>query len=67
MISYEYTNTSNVKQLSVIMDSLLLVNGSFRDVDFLNLKADSKILNVIINVSNSVIESKFDNSSFIKE
>ncbi|KAM3129817.1 hypothetical protein pb186bvf_018111 [Paramecium bursaria] len=57
----------NVRQLNVIIDNLSLVNGSFKDVDFLNLKADSKILNVMINISNSVIESRFYNSSFIKE
>lgn len=49
------------------MDNLCLVNGSFHNADFLNLKADSKILNVVINMTNSVIESKFYNSSFIKE
>ena len=29
MLSYEYTNTSNVKQLTILMDNLSLVNGSF--------------------------------------
>ena len=59
MISYYYTNTSTVTNLSIKMDNLKLIKCKFYDIDFLILSADSKILNLVISLSNSIIESTF--------
>ena len=49
------------------MDNFFLLSSKIFEIDFLNIKADFRILNLVINISNSFIESIFYKSSFIKE
>ena len=67
MISYEYTISSTAENLSIVFDNLHLSKSQFYHSDFIIIEVGSKILNFLLNVSNSVIESKFFNSSLIKE
>ncbi|KAM3132192.1 hypothetical protein pb186bvf_015652 [Paramecium bursaria] len=67
MISYNYTNSSTVTNLNIKMDNLQFTKSQFSNIDFLIINADAKILNTIINITNSVIEATFQNASFIKE
>ena len=48
MISYYFTNTSTVTNLSIKMDNLKLIKCIFYDIDFLILSADSKTLNLVM-------------------
>ena len=62
MLSYKYTNYSTSKNLNIWIDNLHIVKSQFYN-DFLII---DKINDINLTVSNSIIESKFYNSSFIK-
>ncbi|KAM3133774.1 hypothetical protein pb186bvf_014183 [Paramecium bursaria] len=63
MLSYKYTNSSTSRNLNIWIDNLHIVKSQFYN-DFLII---AKINDINLTVSNSVIESKFYNSSFIKQ
>ena len=67
IIYYKHTNSS-AKSLIIKIDNLHIHGGAFDyDKDFLILTAGPEILNFVVNVTNSIIETIFYESSFIKE
>ena len=58
MISYYYTNTSTATNFSIKMDNLYLTS-LFYVLDFMIFSGDSRISNLLIDISNSVIEGSF--------
>ena len=67
MMSYEYTKASTVTDLNIQINYFYLFKSWLYGINFINLSADSRILNLMMNMLNSVIESSFTESSFIKE
>ncbi|KAM3138602.1 hypothetical protein pb186bvf_009354 [Paramecium bursaria] len=67
MISYQYTNSSTVTNLNIKIDNLQFIKSQFYNLDFLILMGDAKILSLAVYIRNSIIESTFYNSSFLKE
>ena len=55
MISYNYTNTSTATNLSIQINNFYLIDSWSYGIDIIILSADSRILNLEVNISNSVI------------